>query len=196
MEHKVRLLRIQFNTQIKHYEIELFRRGVINKVGYEGNTLFHNHLGKADFLYQYPFIQYKQIHQQPSIVCLEQGVEAIHSLLAFSCWDLNIGQRKVNLTIARLDMKEEVLSIDNQQHFYKVLNWLALNKTRQKEYQELTSDQEKIVLLESILIGNILSMSKSLGWFVDSQIAVNIHEIEHIAEVNIKGQKQLAFTLK
>lgn len=47
-----------------------------------------------------------------------------------------------------------------------------------------------------ILIGNILSMSKSLGWFIDAQVLLTIQEIEHIAEVNIKGQKQLAFTLK
>lgn len=199
MTHTLNFLRIQFDEQIQKHEIELFRGAVISKVGYEDTLLFHNHLGANNYAYQYPFIQYKQIHKQPSIICLDKGVEAIQKLLSQPDWDLLIGKRVIQPKVSRMDFKKIQLKIVADQtccYSYKILNWVALNKERYKDYQALGSEEEKRKLLESILTGNILSMSKSLGWFIDQKINTRINNIEHVAKVTIKKQKHFAFTLQ
>lgn len=199
MTHKIQYLHLRFSDQIQKHEIALFRGAIIAKVGQEDTVLFHHHKGENSYVYQYPCIQYKQIYQQPAIICLDKGVEAIQKFIGLSDWDLAIGERVIQPSISRLDLKEvqlKVIANQGQPYRYKILNWVALSQERLQDYQKANSEEEKRQLLERILKGNILSMAKGLGWFIEPKIHLSIHEIEHVAQVKIKKKKHFAFTIK
>jgi hypothetical protein len=69
---------------------------------------------------------------------------------------------------------------------------LALNEKNYEQYQRLGSWGKRKELLEKILIGNIISMSKSLGYTVPAPIEVKIHNLKEV-KTSLKGTPMLGF---
>jgi hypothetical protein len=61
-----------------------------------------------------------------------------------------------------------------------------------EKYQRLGSWAKKKELLEKILIGNIISMSKSLGYTVLEPIRADIHNMKEVP-ISLKGTSMLGF---
>ena len=74
----------------------------------------------------------------------------------------------------------------NQYKF--VTPWMALNQSNYYKYIRC-DEQKKTELLKKVLIGNLLSMSKTLEYHVDQVISVML-QVEPI-NVNFKNQKCL-----
>jgi hypothetical protein len=70
--------------------------------------------------------------------------------------------------------------------------WLALNEKNYEKYQMFGSWGKRKELLEKILIGNIISMSKSLGYTVPAPIEANIHHLKEV-KTSLKGTPMLGF---
>ncbi len=189
---KIRVLRIEFDETLRPFEISEFRGAVIEKVG-RSNIIFNNHLDDTKYKYGYPLIQYKSIHNRPTMMCINDGVDEIHHFFNQKNWDLKINDRILNLTLYNLHLKQYNIQVWENMFDYSIIRWLPLNQRNHDEYRKLDGLIEKTAFLEKILIGNILSFAKGIKWTVDKQIKVKITDITKINTVKVKETRREAF---
>ncbi len=191
---KIRLLQIEFDTEIAAGEIPAFRSAIIDKVGRE-NVIFHNHLTNNEFLYKYPLIQYKRIGKRPCILCIDYGVDEIHKYFENRNWDIKVNDRWLEMKIARLNLNQFTMQVWDRMYDYSIRNWIALNQENYTKYMEIGGMVEKLQFLEKTLTANILSFAKGIDWTVDKPIELKILEIISARKVMIKDKQVLGFNL-
>jgi Cas6b C-terminal domain/Cas6b N-terminal domain len=192
---KIRFLNVQFDAEVRGYEIPAFRAAVIEKAGRD-NIAFHNHLTDHEFAYGYPVIQYKKVGGNPAIICVDYGVDEIHHFFQNQNWDIRIGERVVPLVIKSLQMNQFNVQIWEKRFEYEIRNWLALNQENHLKYGALTTDEERHELLRRVLVGNHIALAKGIKWDVDKPIELHISDITHQKQTTFKGTKLLAFDLR
>lgn len=166
-------------------------RGAISHLN-KDNVLFHQHANDEYLVYNYPLIQYKIIEGRGVIVGMDKGAVAVAKL--------NLIKKHLNLENTEYIVEQQVMSfltpclgIHDRDRKYKFLTpWLALNEKNYEKYQRLGNWAKKKVLLEKILIGNILSMSKSLGYTVPAPIKANVFDLKEVS-TKLKGTPMLGF---
>lgn len=193
MQKKIRVLNILFDTIISYEEITFFRGAVLNCLGDKANLLYHNHIGVNGFRYSYPLIQYKRIRGKAAIVCIEEGIDVIFSLLASDSFQFQLGYRKVEMFIEEVKANETYIKCMDHMKQYKLVNWLPLNSDNYIQYQSMDSLADKIKKLEEILTSNILSMLKGIDIILESTLIVNVQEITNKKIIKYKGIKLMAF---
>lgn len=179
------LLKIRFTGQIQPWEVPALRGAVGRKVGAEG-VLFHHHAGDR-LLYQYPLIQYGQRRGQPQIVCLGEGVEAIHQYFQQPDWSVDLGQHHLEMKVDEMDLQAVSLGFCDPPQRYRLLHWVALNQKNYAAFQRLAGLVERTEFLERKLVGNILSFAKGVGWRIEGRIDLRILDWEQQAPIKIKG---------
>lgn len=184
---KIRTLHVSFDAPDCTWQISAFRGAIIEKAGRE-NIMFHNHIDDEKFVYKYPLIQYKAIRKQPTIFCLDAGVDEIHHIFNKKSWQINLAGRQVDLKVDRLDLKTITLNVWDRPFDYTIFNWQALNEKNYRQYLQLKTPGEKKELLQKILTGNILSFAKGIDWHIEQQIKIDIKEVTN---ENIRKMKQV-----
>lgn len=174
---KIRILEILLDTEIFGYQISAFRGAIANKVGTD-NILFHNHTLEG-FRHSYPLIQYKRINKKATIICIEQGVDEIYHLFNNSNWELNLNGEVYKMKIDKLYVNSFNLNVWDKFFHYRIFNWMSLNPENHKKYLATDSLTERIEILESILVANILSFAKGINWQLeeDKKIELKITNI-------------------
>jgi hypothetical protein len=76
---------------------------------------------------------------------------------------------------------------------YHIRKWLALNQENYEKYNGLEGLGEKILFLENILKGNILSFAKGLNIFLDKQVECTITQLSEPSLTRYKGVKMTMF---
>ncbi len=190
----LKYLRVHFDSQLQPFEIPAFRGAIAHKVGLDESILFHNHMGDR-LRYSYPLIQYSAINGQPAIVCLGEGVEEIHKFFAKRNWEITLSERTLDMKISRMEMQHYTMQVWNKTFSYGLKNWVALNQKSYDEYRKLDGVADQVKMLESKLIGNILSMAKGIEWTIDKTISCQITDLPSIRPVTVKGIKMLGFSL-
>ena len=185
---KIKTLTIQFNTPLQRRELPLFRGAIIASIS-TGNILFHNHNEGSTLRYAYPLIQYKRIGGKASIVCIEEGVEAIGELLANQDLCVNIGKRKIELRIEHVEAEEVEIENSETRIDYHLRDWLALNEINYALFFETDDLITRIKMLERILVGNILSFLKGIGVRIDYPLKPVIKEYKINNITNFKHIK-------
>jgi len=144
-------------------------RGFVGRVFRE--ELLHNHGEDGRFIYRYPRVQYKVVEGKPAIIAVNEGVPVV-AKVARKVKEMQLDGEAKLVFEKEIKVYEEELGIAERMIGYCFLTtWFALNEENFRKYIE--SDAEgKRKLLERILIGNILSMCKSLGEFVEDKIEV------------------------
>lgn len=154
--------------------------------------ILHNHKKDGKLLYLYPRVQYKILKGEAYIIGLEEGVEIIREI------EPQIETIIVNYETYRVKRKQSIfekIRFGSENFFIKYLflkPWLALNENNYEHFMGLKKTTLKNSLLKKILIGNILSMSKSLGFIVEQEIklkSINLRE----KKVFLKGNPMLGF---
>jgi Cas6b C-terminal domain/Cas6b N-terminal domain len=191
---KVKYLTIHFKNDIAFHEIPKFRGAVISSLQHD-NVLFHNHQD-GGFRYAYPLIQYKQVGQRACLVCLEEGVHEVHGFFQSRPTELRLGDRTIVPEVDRLQMHEVTLQVWDKMFPYRISNWLALNEEHFREYQLKTDQADRVRFLTSILRGNILSMAKGLGWFIETEVKVNLTKVAHTRLIRYKDTRFSAFDVQ
>jgi len=158
---------------------------------YDEYILLHHHLGQF-LLFRYPLIQYKMIEGIPIIVGLNKGADILQKIY----WDLNfffIGDEKVQIREKILILRSDDYGSNSQfNDYYFLTPWLALNEKNYEKYQKLGTWERRKELLASILVGNIISMSKGLGYTVPEILKVEIKSIREMP-VKLKDIPMLSF---
>ena len=154
--------------------------------------ILHHHIEQVGYLYNYPRVQYKILEGTPVILGIEEGAEVLKNISS-------------DLTEARLD--KGVYSVESIQmtqlnaefgpcranHQYRFLTpWLALNPSNYAKYNGMTDWKVKKEFLNGILVGNLLSMCKSLDYVVNQKLYV--HSRLDDETVTFKGVSVIGFT--
>lgn len=156
---------------------------------YTGIQEMHNHEGSA-CIYQYPKVQYKIIDGSPVIVGLNECSDLIANISLLES-DIVIDNRFYDL--GKADIVTDVCSFgitETIQNYEFLTPWFALNQENVQKYDK-ADEIEKEELLERILIGNLISMSKSFGYTVEDRIRVKLN-LERTATI-FKSKKMVAF---
>lgn len=191
---KIKMIQVSFEEPLKSNELPYFRAAVIEKAGRE-HILFHNHLDDNKHLYKYPRIQYKLIHKKPAIISIEDGTDELQHFFLKPSWDLMIKDKIYPVKVSKLFVKQYTLQVWNTLFRYYLKRWSGLNQKNYQIYQNIPEETEKIKFLEKILIGNILSMAKSLDWQIDKEIQLKIVDLKKKYISEYKNTKILCFDL-
>lgn len=161
---------------------------------FPGHTLLHHHINDKQLLYLYPRIQYKIIDHTPMIVGIDEGIGVLKAIYS------DVGQLKINgftKPVARSEIQiaisdESFGELEDLIEYSFESSWLALNEKNYEKYQRLGIQAKRTGLLENILVGNIISMSKGLGYTVPAPIEANIIKIREV-QTSLKGTPMLGF---
>ena len=180
---------------IKYKDLKLEQREAVKIRGYFANEFesieaMHNHK-QNNFIYKYPSIQYKVIDNNPMILGIEQGVDILNKNNIPFIEQIKISEEIVSVNDIEINYSKQYFGISESYIEYEFLSpWIALNQNNIKSYIE--NDYEgKMETLTRILIGNILSCSKSLGYTVENEISVGLDIYE--TSINFKNKKMRAF---
>lgn len=166
-------------------------RGYIGRKFIEDSFL-HQHTENNKLIYCYPVVQYKVIDGTPLLMGIKDGINSLWKVFD-DISELNLDNMTHEIFDKKSLLKEVHLGISDKQISYTFLApWLALNEKNYDKYQRLGSWPKKKELLESILIGNIISMSKSLGYTVPEPIKANIEKMKEVP-TSLKGTPMLGF---
>lgn len=163
--------------------------------GYIGNTfkdypILHNHYSNDKFLYSYPYVQYKVINGDVLIVGIDEGADLVKKIAPeLSVLSLD---REYIITEKLIHEKEfDIKPSSEEKHYEFITPWLGLNQGNYKKYTNTKSWKDKKEILNKVLVGNLLSMSKGLGIIVNKRLYAKTHFDEKIVEY--KGVKMNAF---
>jgi len=128
----------------------------------------------------------------PLILSIEKDVEVLKNIYdKYHSIELNSHIYEIMEKI--INVKEEEFGIQNGNIPYSFLTlWLALNEENYRKYLQLKNWQEEKDLLSKILIGNLLSISKSLGYTVPEPIKADIQYMKEV-KTSLKGTPMIGF---
>lgn len=193
MRKQIRTLTLIFNSELQAWEIPLFRGAVVGAMGEKANLLFHNHLEGESLRYSYPLIQYKRVGKKACVVCVEEGVDTIGQFFSDANATLKVGEREMQLEVERVIPTKVLVQLWQASFVYHINRWLPFNSSNYARYMSADSLTEKAQLMENILKGNLLSMLKGLGIYLDEELQVSIKELSPAFKVYSKGVPLLAF---
>ncbi|ADG13846.1 conserved hypothetical protein [Methanocaldococcus infernus ME] len=190
MKLPILICRLKTNKPLKKSQTPYVRGYILNKFNKEEYKELHNHSGNG-FIYTYPKIQYKIIGGDAILLGIKEGINILGDII---------------LNIKELELKGEIYKVVNgyakvrfedfgttkEMVKYKFISpWLALNEKNYSKYKELDNEGKK-ELLEKILVGNVLSMSKYLDYNVKEKLKAEVLELEDFI-VKYKGNKFIGF---
>ncbi len=166
-------------------------RGFLGKL-YPEELLLHHHEDDKHLRYSYPLIQCKVIKSNPFVVGIDEGIEFVRKL--FSTLErFKIEDRTYIVVDKKAIFNGEGIKISCTRHRYTFLTpWLALNEKNYQKYQRMGTRASRKKLLENVMVGNIISMSKGLGYTVPGPIEAEILTYKEIP-TSLKGNPMLGF---
>lgn len=176
-------------TIIRFPEIRLATRDAHKLRGYFGtlfkehSPLLHNHLETGESAYRYPLVQYKVLAGIPTLIGLNEGADLLPQLfikiktLELDGQSYPVLQKNIENKIISIGLSEEL-----QAYRFETL-WMALNQQNFAAYIREEEDH-KLRHLKSVLVGNILSFYKAMGYRATSTI---------MAKLKVTGQKETLF---
>lgn len=189
---QINISRIVFKTDSNVTDSPSTLRGFIAN-SFPNNPLLHHHLNNSNstegFIYTYPKVQYKIIDGNPMVLGIGEAEEIVKTISNIE--GLNLKGKKYLITDKKLIEQDTNFGAIEEIFFYKFLTpWLALDEESYKRYKSRNIGEKK-KQLESILIGNIISMAKGLEYVITDKltVTVNVNEIQ----TKLKGTPMLGF---
>ena len=167
-------------------------RGYIGRKFIDDSFLHHHNTENNKLIYRYPVVQYKVIDGNPLLIGIKGGVDSLWKVFD-NMSELNLDDITHEIFDKKSLLKQVHVGISDKQISYSFLTpWLALNEKNYEKYQRLGTWAKKKELLVKILIGNIISMSKSLGYTVPEPIKANIGNLKEVP-TSLKATPMLGF---
>ena len=172
------------------FDIPKFRGYLADK--YPKFSLIHNHLSNNKFRYAYPSIQFKVIDKVPVIVGIRQGINILKIVF------LELDKLKIDGKEMVVNEKSAVLSeIDFGQtkkpYLYKFLSpWMALNQKNHEKHKSLLWKEQR-AFLETLLSGNLKSLSKGFDYFIPDFKSIYVEVDLKLLRRNFKNIKMTCF---
>lgn len=152
-------------------------------------NLLHQH--NADkFIYRYPMVQYKKIDKTPTVIGVNEGAEVLKEI--YDEYDkITLNGNEYEIVERGITYKKEDFGISEKLIKYEfVTPWFALNQENYRKYLSWDKEQQT-ELLNRNLVGNVLSMSKSLDYQVPEKIKCHTELQERSS--SLKGNEIIVF---
>jgi len=154
-------------------------------------SLLHNHGERGQGLYRYPLVQYKVIDGIPTVLAAAEGIQELLPLVT-GCQELALGNRSYPRGTLQLSLTDqEVGDADAPVRYRFRTPWFGLNQENYRVYESAGQD-ERQALLDRVLAGNLLSLSKGLG--VTVEVRLRVESALRPERVSFKGETVLGFT--
>jgi len=187
-------------TLLTFPQIRLQRRDAHKLRGYfanqfgEESDLFHNHTEAGKAIYRYPRIQYKVVKGIPMVVGLEEGAKlVVERFLRIN--HLEIDGLKFYTDQKNMKSQEFITGVNGSLYQYEFVNpWMALNQMNHQLYLKMTPE-EKQAKLKGVLINNMISFFKTVGYREEERIMINL-QLGEPQMTRFKNQKLMTFSGK
>ncbi|MEM4397191.1 MAG: CRISPR-associated endonuclease Cas6, partial [Candidatus Woesearchaeota archaeon] len=165
---------LKFNTNKKITENAAKLRGFIGNSFKEHQEL-HHHISESKYFYYYPHVQYKILDGEAFILGINESrflLKEIAEKVKVLCLGNN------TYLVVSNELKDLEVKFTYRKNLIKynfLTPWLSFNQENYNLYKELLKRRDFFNLkkhLNSILAGNILSMSKSLNFVVNKELIV------------------------
>ena len=166
-------------------------RGALAGMNIE-DPLFHQHGKESGPIYRYPKIQYKILGGQPVVVGIDQGARPVAGLdILGRC--LVLGRQSYQVLETRTSFSDICPGIQQKPAAYEFASpWLALNQHNYQKFVMAGAGAARRKMLEKILVGNLLSLSKGLGITVAERISVSSMRLAEV-QMELKSTPMIAF---
>jgi hypothetical protein len=152
---------------------------------YGNRSEFHGHRGDK-LVYKHPLIQYKVLDGSAFVVGLKEGAYLLKAMPRIEFLEIHFQKYLISKQDTTTDVLDFGLTEDMSRYSF-VTPWVGLNEENYDKYIRLKKRPAEVkALLNRILVGNLLSMSKSLGYVVKDTIRV----ISHLEEGQIIEAKE------
>lgn len=152
----------------------------------EYTELHQHHADK--FIYRYPVVQYKIIRGVPTVIGINEGAEVLKQTYD-EYQEIRLGANTYLVVERSISIREEEFGISDTVRSYEFETpWLALNQENYRAFYGLNSNEERDEFLRKTLIGNIISMSKSLHYQVPDRISCDLSVTvrkDHLKDVRV-----------
>lgn len=135
-------------------------------------ALLHQHVTDK-LIYRYPLIQYKMLREGPLILGINEGAEVLKEI--YDKFDeIKLGESTYTVMERGVILRCEEFGCSSEIQSYRFATpWLALNQKNYDKYRK-ASREERRDLLRRILVGNLLSASKGLGYVAKEHIRLEV----------------------
>ncbi|QTA80757.1 Cas6b C-terminal domain-containing protein [Desulfonema limicola] len=175
------------NQSVKSHQL----RGAIGSL-YKDNILFHQHEPSGKPVYEYPLIQYKILEKEAFIIGLGKGAEVLAEKNLLEKM-LYLGKEEYRVSRQQTSFFNSEIGSSIEHNVYKFITpWMGLNTSNYDKYQRSGNTFRKKIMLEKILTGNLLSMSKGLEYTVNRQIQNELLDFTEV-QTSLKGNTMIAF---
>jgi len=142
-------------------------------------------------IYSYPLIQYKMLNGAPLVLGINEGAEILREI--YNKFDeIKLGENSYRIMERAVTAKNEEFGCTEEILSYRFASpWLALSQENYTRYTA-ASREERRDLLRRILVGNILSASKGLGYVAKEHIRLDLGRMEDKICM-LKGTKVTGF---
>ena len=185
--------------RIQFPEIKLLNRDAHKLRGYFGNlfkehsSLLHNHFADGSLRYRYPSVQYKVLAGIPTLIGIGEGASLLPTLfLEIKELKLDGIQYAINSKNIKHNQEQIGFSEELQSYRFETL-WMALNQENHKIFVRLENDLEKKKMLNSILVGHVLSLFSNAGIILNANQRLMAMTTLQEKSTQFKGQTMLAF---
>jgi len=204
----LKLLTLSFNLPLHRREIPNWR-GAFNELAQQcNNDIFHNHFNDANgktnkakesknntYHYRHPLIQYRVHKRKAAVLAINEGIDAMHEVLANYDWTLRWKNQPRSLKVADIQIKKETFQLLDKPKQYRIRRWIALNQLNHERWQQCQGLIQQATLLERVLAAQLLALCSSFNWRVPAHLAVNIQEFNHHQTVTIHKVPMIAFDI-
>ncbi len=126
------------------------------------------------------------------VLGINEGAEILQKIYV-DVNSIKIGENEYEIKEKVIVLRTDKLMISTEPIPYTFLTpWLALNERNYEKYHKLGTWEKRRAMLEKILVGNILSMSKGLGYTVSAPIEAHIEKMKPVRN-RLKGVPMLGF---
>lgn len=156
---------------------------------YKNRSEFHGHIGDK-LIYKHPLIQYKVFGGSALVIGLKEGAYLLKALPELEYLEVyyqrqSVVKQNISNAIASFGLTKDMVC------YTFVTPWIGLNEKNYHFYLKLKErEKDTSALLDRILIGNILSMSKSVGYTANNTVLVKSKLVETQC-VEVKKDVQL-----
>ena len=177
----------------------LTRRDAEKVRGYLGQLFWdepfaHHHTPDGKLIFQYPCVQYKVVDGACLVIGFGQGMSVVEQTF-YKLKEIVLDDVAQEILTQGLEKCRHLFSLSRCPVKYTFLTpWLALNEENYEKYKGMKSWGEKETLLKKILIGNIISVAKGVGYVIPDKIVVSrLKVFPTRTPVRLKGVGMTAF---
>ncbi|RLB99770.1 MAG: DNA repair protein [Deltaproteobacteria bacterium] len=182
------------NIRLRPSQIHKFR-GFIGNL-FREYDLIHNHdaeTGKP--IYRYPLIQFKLVNRQPAIIAITEEAVSAFANIFMKLDRIVIDEMEIPVYEKDLELHDADFGYSTETFVYEFASpWMGLNQKNYQRYMKAVDQAQRDQVLKGALIGNMLSMSKYLGHWLDREQEIRAEVRVRECQVNLKGKHMIGFT--